>query len=74
MFLRQSLAKNKIIEKKDRSAFGGVALSTLGEKIKNSNPKVAEHGKILNYFKRAANLPLRVFITRRLQYLKMFYD
>ena len=30
-------------KKQGKSAKGGVALSTLGEKLKSSNPEVAEH-------------------------------
>ena len=37
------MAKNKTREKKDRSVSSGPALSTLGENLKSSNPKVAEH-------------------------------
>ena len=42
-FFEAELAKNKTLKKKDRSVSDSVALSTLGEKLKSSNPKVAEH-------------------------------
>jgi len=37
------LAKNKVKKSLGKTGAGGVALSTLGEKLKSSNPEVAEH-------------------------------
>ncbi|MBT5469271.1 MAG: tetratricopeptide repeat protein [Nitrospina sp.] len=37
------MAKNKVKKSLGKTGAGGVALSTLGEKLKSSNPEVAEH-------------------------------
>ena len=37
------MGKNKTRKKQDPSVSGGVALSTLGEKLKSSNPELVEH-------------------------------
>ena len=41
--MRLDLAKKKIKNTQNSETEGGVALSTLGEKIKSSNPELAEH-------------------------------
>lgn len=41
--MRFSLAKNKAKKKQDLETGNGIALSTLGENLKTSNPELAEH-------------------------------
>ena len=82
------MTKKKVRKKKEPEAEGGVALSTLGEKLKSSNPELAEHFEAIKSMELSVPRLVQVvedllpypwedparkdFITKRLPYFAMF--